>query len=241
MRIQYDNPPLREAVCQIRFDPKGPWDSTIPGLLYEQLSSRFPVRKEETEVPLLLSSRGKVGPTRIRFYEKDEGAAVQLGSHFIAVNQLPPYPSWESFLPKIEAAVSAYAKVAEPVGVTFAELRYINFIPLETEPVELSTVFNMYPSFAEDFPSEYVSFIVGGQFLCNNEDALLTVSLQTDQEVETFGAKLDLSYRPLRPIDLTLEDLSGWLDVAHMQIEKAFQSALREEVKETFNARQEPT
>ena len=44
MSRQYPNPPIREVVCEFRYQEDGHWDGQRQGLIYSTLSSEFPRR-----------------------------------------------------------------------------------------------------------------------------------------------------------------------------------------------------
>ena len=44
MSIQYNNPPIREVVCEFRFEEGSPWDLSVPGLIYSKMADEFPRR-----------------------------------------------------------------------------------------------------------------------------------------------------------------------------------------------------
>jgi len=44
MNKQYENPPIREVVCEFRFQSENRWDLAVPGLIYADLKQEFPRR-----------------------------------------------------------------------------------------------------------------------------------------------------------------------------------------------------
>lgn len=237
MGSQYRDPPLLEALCELRFDPKGPWDQAMPGLIYEALDDGFPIRREAADARVVLSSPRRSsggGLSRMRFFEKEESSAVQISPHFLAVNQLRPYPSWEVFLPKIERALAAYRKVVDPVGLTKIELKYLNEIALPTEEFDFADLFNLFPYMSPGLPSEIAAFIAGGQFLRDQERGLLKVTLQSTTHRDEPTAILSLTYRSQEPQQIELDEAVAWLHRAHDEVEAAFEESLSEELKASF-------
>jgi uncharacterized protein (TIGR04255 family) len=60
MGKRYANPPLVEAVCEFRLAAETLWDLAIPGLLYEKIKNKFPIREQRTvqEVELVSGATG---------------------------------------------------------------------------------------------------------------------------------------------------------------------------------------
>ena len=237
MGVQYRKPPFREAVCQVVFDPKGPWDEAIPGLVSNQLHSDFPIRKQATDDGILLSlpSRGKPRAVpRLRLYDKEETSALQIGKHSLAVNQLQPYPSWEVFRPKIEQAIEVYRRVAEPDGITSAELRFVNDIPLPEDSLSFPEYFNIYPALSEEFPADLSAFITGVEFPRMNGTALLMASLMSQVREKEVFIRFDLSFRTVSAAAVVLDESADWLERAHTEIEQCFEAGLTQKLKASF-------
>lgn len=236
MGSQYRDAPLVEAVCHFRFDPRSPWDDTLPGLIYDRLQKDFPIKRQATDTRLLLSNAptGSRATDRVRFFDKEETSAVQVSPHFLSVNQLVPYPSWDLYLPKIIKAAEAYRKVVDPRGLAHVEIGYFNQIPLPEEEFALETYFNLYPAVLGDLPPELSAFLAGVQFMLDEGQSLLTAELRSAIRNDQTFALLHLTHRAVEPKSLDLDDLEGWLDRAHDEIEGVFESALTEELKMSF-------
>jgi uncharacterized protein (TIGR04255 family) len=62
---------------------------------------------------------------RTQFLRADEKCFVQLEPNFLAINHLPPYPTWEGYRPLVYDASQAYLDVAQPASLNRIGLRYI--------------------------------------------------------------------------------------------------------------------
>lgn len=49
-RRQYNNPPIVEALCEIRFSPGQDWDLTIPGHFHEKIKTTYPGKPSNKDV-----------------------------------------------------------------------------------------------------------------------------------------------------------------------------------------------
>jgi uncharacterized protein (TIGR04255 family) len=61
MSNEYKNPPAIEAVCEFRLSPETEWDITIPGLIYERVKEKFPIKEQRTFQNVEISSEGSPG------------------------------------------------------------------------------------------------------------------------------------------------------------------------------------
>ncbi len=244
MSRKYKNPPLIEAVCEFQFDPQPEWDIALPGLVYGELKETFPIREPvagEIEFTLTASAEAGVQPQvhtvtdRIRFLRKDRKALVQVGPHLLTVNHLKPYPTWEEYLPLIEAAYGVYRSVAQPQGLSRIGLRYINRIEIPEQNVTIEDYFQFNPHLGQALPQNIASFIVGVQFIYDSTDALRVQMVSAlPEHPECIGMVLDLDYSLLAPQKVGLEDIPGWLQVAHDRIEQVFEACLTDKLRAIF-------
>jgi uncharacterized protein (TIGR04255 family) len=243
MGKKYKRPPIIEAFCEIQFEQNTPWIPTYPGLLYAKLQETFPEQRSAARVNVgLASAPGVINQELgllpiVQFLQKDEQALVQVGQHLLAVNRLKPYPTWEEFLPLIVQAFQAYREVAAPTSVHRIGLRYINRIEIPGERVTLEDYFEFYPFIGEKLPQDLDAFFLGVQV--SYEDARDALRLQlTTTSTEMPGARalfLDLDYFLIKPGEIALEGVPGWLDkVAHEHVEEAFEACIKDRLRDQF-------
>ena len=241
-RRRYREPPLAEAVAELRFDPGGPWDQTLPGLIYERLVNTFPSKRqvnvldEQLVVQEETIEKQLTPVERLQLRTEDERALVSLSPHYLSVSRLPPYKEWEEFQPLIEEAVGAYRAVAEPTGILRAGLRAVNIIkvPLR-EDLELSEYFNFYPFIGPDLPQKFGTFISGIQIPYENERDVLRMQL-ADQppQGERATILLDIDYFLNRANEIDFDGWNGWLESAHVRVRDVFEGAITPSLRELF-------
>lgn len=242
MAPQYKNPPLVEALCEIEFEPGTPWDSALPGLIYNELRTEFPDRKETQGLEIDISTVG-VPPIKefkrlgkLQFWKKDKTALVQVAPYLLVVNVLKPYPSWDEFYRLIEDKLKVYQDVTKVERVKRLGLRYINKIELEGSPVKFDENFNFRPYIAEGLPQNYQQFITGIKTFFNDKADEMLVELRGSEKTQSkgFTVRLDL-YFYTRVCDLVrTEDTFGWIENAHTELEKTFELIIKEKLKESF-------
>jgi len=84
--------------------------------------------------------------TRIQFPSQDEKALVAVYRDTISISVLHPYPTWETFRPRIENALNAYTIMAVPAGVRRIGLRYINMLTKDGNIDDLLNYFKFPPT-----------------------------------------------------------------------------------------------
>jgi uncharacterized protein (TIGR04255 family) len=245
--IKYNNPPIVEVVCEFRFTPSPSWDAAVPGLIYAHLSTDYPKRKR------LRAFESQVNPAqggfqqqvqmadRVQFFREDEKAFIQIGTDFLAINHLAPYPSWEEFRPIVQQGFKAYQDIAKPPGLVRAGLRYINVINLAGEKISLKDYFKFYPEFGQVIP-EVAEFMMGAVSTFENGRDALRLQMANTDEVNADGAKahvlhllLDMDYFLVQPQSVLIENALNWVDSAHDHILKTFETCLTNNLREIFN------
>jgi uncharacterized protein (TIGR04255 family) len=239
MGRRYKNPPVVEALCEFRFDPDSPWDLTMPGLIYEKVRDTFPKRHQVkvVDVGTTPETLGQVRATdRVQFLDKDGKALIQISPHFLAVNHLEPYPSWEEFLPLIESGLEAYRDVADPRDIHRVGLRYINRIEFAEQRIDLQDYFEFYPFVGPNLPQLFGPFIVGIQVAYDDWDILkLTQTMPPPTETpDTITLILDLDYFLAKPGEVVLNNVLEWVNVAHDRIEEAFEACITNRLRQKF-------
>ena len=171
MNKLYSEPPIVEAICEFRFSSDTEWDLTIPGMLYDIIKKHFPkktqhqiqnveVKQEGEEIKQIVNV-----DTRSAFSTNDKKVLVQLGKRLLAINQLKPYASWETFNAKIDIALKALLSIVEIKGVQRIGLRYTNRIDIPGVNVNLEDYFNFRPYVGKSLPETLISFKVSSHFL----------------------------------------------------------------------------
>lgn len=243
MARRYKNPPIVEALCEFQFEPDSPWDLAIPGLVYGKVENTFPKRRQATVLGLGIAA----GPDaveqqvrtmdRMQFLREDETALIQVGPHFLAVNHLEPYPSWEEFLPLIERGLGAYREVADPQSIHRVGLRYINRIEFASRRIDLKDYFEFRPFVGPNLPQEHGPFRVGILVPYENSRDILRIELISSARTkpDSLVVMLDLEYFLVKPGEVALDNIFQWVDdVAHDRIEAAFEACITDQLRQRF-------
>jgi hypothetical protein len=148
VRRRYKRSPIAEAVCEFQFRGSSEWDWTILGLVYQEIKSEFPQKRQEKAFEINIAPQeGKIEKSvggslsKMQFLREDGSAMVQVGPDLLAINVLPPYPGWETFEALIRRQFEIYCKIAHPVGFKRIGLRFINKIAFPTKEIETTEYF----------------------------------------------------------------------------------------------------
>lgn len=242
MSKKYSNPPIVEALCEFQFVPGQLWDMTIPGLIYEKISGRFPVKQQQMGFGLGFQPKEggieqKVEMSqRMQFFREDKTALVQISSDLLTVNHLKPYPTWKTFKPLILENLDTYQTVAKPKGFRRIGLRYINRIEFDKETIELSDYFNYYPFIPEALPQAHDTFDVRVEipYEEGRDRLLLTLASIISTKPGTIALILDLDYIMGIPEKVSIDEAPEWIEKAHGAIEADFEACITDKCRALF-------
>ena len=222
--------PIVEALVEFQFDPASPWDMTIPGLLFKELDTQFPHREQKR----LINQRVEMvaeGPRqtvniieRMQMFSEDRLSLVQVNQHLLTVNRLAPYTKWEAFLPSIKTALTAYVKIAKPIGLRRVGLRFINKIRIPGQTIKMEQYFRFYPHLEAGLPQDFASFACSVVIPFAELGGFLNLQLRADPEhPEVPSTILDLD---LFSESVTLDQAIEWVDKAHTELDVVFNAAI---------------
>ncbi len=134
-RCIYQENPLAEVICQLRFPEILTISTTIPDKFQEAIRSEFPrfSQRQEAPAPRLTGTPGNLTvqnqPATInyQFISADGIWRVNLTSKFISLS-CSQYTRWETFAQKLDKPLAAFIQIYKPAYFERVGLRYVNFL-----------------------------------------------------------------------------------------------------------------
>jgi uncharacterized protein (TIGR04255 family) len=239
----YKNPPVIEAVCEFRFKPESPWDGTIPGLLYSKIHDDFPIREDKIRFETKIRPHEKeilnevTSTKRMHFLNNERTNLVQAGQNMLAINKLAPYTHWNDFKSLIGRILNEYKQIAPPKGFERIGLMYVNRLDFEETTIDLKEFFSLYPFIPDGLAPHHGDFILRINFPHeNSRDNLFLIFESTKPKIPGgLSMFLNFDYSLLKPDEVSLGQVTDWLENAHNHIEDAFEKCVTEKCKERFN------
>ena len=208
-RRRYINPPIEEALCEFRFNPSQDWNLTIPGKLQTELGDEYTGKpRQQTVVELGLEAQAGRPPNvqygegvaRVQLVSKDGTRLVGVGPDVLSIHMLRPYQvegssaqtGWNEFRLRISAALDAYWKVAEPVGVSRIGIRYINKIVIPHKEVRVEHYLRSTLPDVEGLPDRLNNFVSRVDYAYGDGVRLVLSQGSIDTPVDHVGFLLDL-------------------------------------------------
>jgi uncharacterized protein (TIGR04255 family) len=238
----YTKPPITQAICEFQFKSPKDWDWTIPGLVYQQIESDFPVKKQEMafEIQVMPQSNPVVQQagsalSKMQFVSASGQAMVQIGPDLLGINALSPYPGWSTFAQLIARQFDVYRKVANPVAFKRIGLRYINQIEFPAEALELTEYFHFYPHLPEGVEQKHGPFAMRVVQMHAEERDSMSLSL-ANVLVPTgrLGFASDIDYVLLKSSIIELDHGLKWVEEAHQNVEAMFEACISDKTRALF-------
>lgn len=243
MSNRYANPPLIEAVCEIRFTEDTPWDPTISGLLYLKVQVEGFIKKEVRRINEIeiVYKKGEVAQAvtannLVVFQTKEKNRLIQVGDRLISINMLKPYPGWQEFEKNINLAIRSLADVTEITEIKRIGLRYINQLEFPGEKLNFSDYLNFYPFLGEALPKQHIAFITGCVFPFSELEANCKVELKSidSGKPDTKAMILDIDFFTIKPMSRGADELLEYISVIHDEVEKVFESCITDKSRDIF-------
>jgi len=246
----YENPPVVEAIARLEFASPVEWDVTVPGQLFEQLKSHYPVRpatRQEMQAQFGFGEQQtqgappnmefRTGAASLVFSTAEQNRQLIIGPGSLSAHGMAPYEGWESLESRLLAGLGALRQCVEVVP-EFASIavRYINRVELPAPKFSFEDYLTVAINMPGGFPSTMVGFLERIESVYPDQSTKLAFTFaSTDSEPGTFAFILDfdLTHRPEgEQTDDQLKDLLTQLKANETN---AFESLLQDSLRELFN------
>lgn len=245
MSKKYKNPPIKEAVCEVRFLTDKPLAMESIEQFYAQIEADFPNKKIGKVGSFQLNlSKEKQGEAKIQeqkfdiFLSENQKTAVHVFAEgTVSIHKFEPYSSWTELKPVIFEVVDAYGKIFSPKSVERIGLRFVNEIKFEKAGFSTDKYFLYKLKFPDEVEGEIISHFVGTLFKVENGRDAINVRIadkatkEDNEKVFTF----DLDYFLSKPQAILPNKLHEWIENAHMKLESYFEAILSSETKKIFD------
>jgi uncharacterized protein (TIGR04255 family) len=241
MERVYNNPPIKEVVCECRFMPNPDWDWTIPGFIYNDIKENFPIKEQVYNIVLQQTKNQDINKNESKlmnsikgmiFYNKEKDLFVNVSPNRIAINNTK-YIGWRKLKIIVNEIINIYLKYTPENKIQRIGLRYYNIIELEQKE-NYKSFFHLGPNIPESY-SNFVlhAFISGARLRFEDKNIDMQhefVSLPPSDKKNRFGLDIDAFNTEIMNCDLkdvkNCEKLiNKWLDDAHFEIERFFNEA----------------
>lgn len=241
---KYKNPPIKEALIDLRVDPSltvTPSElESLKTKLGKQYNKVKPRRSYETKV-----SFGEGVPTTVnkdrgidgyQFWSSDGKDVVQFRLDGFTFSRLAPYNKWEEHSPEALRTWNIYRDNLKPVKIKRLAVRYINVIEVPKNTIELSDYFTNPPTIPRELPQDMEKFLSRLLVRFDSETiVIITLSSQQQSNPDKLSFLLDIDVFSDIYIESNSAGITERLDKLHRIAENVFESSLTNTCKELFN------
>lgn len=251
-RRRYKNPPIEEALCEFRFKPSQDWDLTIPGKVHSELSEEYTSKLQKEGVADEKRTLNELasahlfhggGFDRVNLFSPNGKRIVGIGHDTISIHMLCPYQDptrsdgggWDEFQSRISAALGAYWKVANPVGVRRVDIRYINNIETPKGIADIKDYLKCILPDIEGIPFDQNNFVSQVDYDYGN-DIRLVLSQGLIRREPSAAVLLDLDF--VWEISESVGQEEALRKASHLRglERKVFESIITDKSREIFDA-----
>lgn len=249
---EFDNPPINEVVCGIRFKPLDEFRATHFGRLWEKFRHDFPVSEDRLPFAPLPEevSADKLQLPRVWFIHKDENEIIQVQRDWFLHNwrknqEHDEYPHFEKIIKNFEKYLSYFEEFLteeklDAIVPQQYQLTYIDLVPKGQGWESLSEVGNVFPDFIS-LPSTHALFSntnsIALQVLLALPDEASQLQMtirdgirRSDNQLTFY---LDLTARG-EALDTSHESLRNWFERAHEWILQLFLEITGDEIQDKY-------
>jgi uncharacterized protein (TIGR04255 family) len=240
--VNFPNPPIAEALLDIRADLPQQVSLTDLEKLYEHVRARFPEKQQwmTFQAGFKLSKEGPQfepstqQPVGYFFRSPTEKKVVQVRLDGFGFNKLRPYESWKLFIDEARRFWELYCGVAHPLKVKRISLRYINRIEAPLPMKDFKDYITNPIEIPPDLPQGVAHFFVR-VVLPNPETSEVAFIIQTMEKPLT-KLPLILDIEVFRETDYAGDNQEMWDHFASLRKFKneIFFGTITEKTKELF-------
>ncbi|MCE1247485.1 MAG: TIGR04255 family protein [Firmicutes bacterium] len=237
--------PLTEALCEFFFVPQEDWDMTIPGIIYNNIQDKFPIKRQEVGKGVafrpnekgVLEQKLEPIPPRLLFFNQPQDILMQVSPNVLSVNVFRAVLKWDVFKSLIKYALNQYVNAAEPEGFDKIGLRYITRFDINDVPANMDKYLRIYPQIPPEFPKDFEEYELSLRINYREKRDYILLHSEISEIMEkekTFSLLFDINYCMDRRYGIRLSELEEWLDYAHKEVRHLFSKSLTERCKNIF-------
>lgn len=252
MEILAEKAPLKSAILDIRIVPS-PFNVNELEALKDGLKDRFPTMEALDEGQITIKfdkKKDDAKPTGdltkslvrhgYRFATRNDSIEFTVGADFFRIVNHRPYLGWVEFKKLAQSLWEKYVAIRKPGKIRRLALRYINHIPvIEKGNFEIYDYVTIYPHVPDSFEPSIIKNVdlmlkfdksALGDFNSNYRLGMVT------EDGLSVVLDLDVYYLYSEGEEIEIEETFPRLETLHEGLNKTFDAALNEKVKESLKS-----
>lgn len=218
--------PITEALIDLQV--KLP-DGTKPELFnsfYDEVKEKYPEQKEQRHAQYEVQPGGKDGPLEPRgtkvvgyqYFSSDKIQVVQARVNGFTFSRLKPYTTWEDLRTETLRLWEIYSKIANPVSITRAAVRFINNLQIPMPISDFGDYLVSPPTIPQALPQSLSSFLTRNVIYMPNHNFHIIVTQALENIISDSKPApviLDIDAFHLTPDGIS--DKQAWEALEHLR------------------------
>lgn len=242
--MNYPNPPIREAVFDIRVEPINIDDEKGVKEFRKNVKNNFPDEKilhkyigmfefspdgpKDSQSTRTLA--GKI------FLTKDETRQIQIRSDGLTLNVLKPYEKWEVHFEQFFKLWQLYQKLFKPKKIERIATRFINKIEIPFPVKDFDEYITIAPKIPTGLPQAYLSFFVQLEVPFDDVNGRMariteTIEAEVDSKLPLI---IDVDVFQIGNLDNTTENIRANFIELRKAKNSIFESCITDKTREMF-------
>ena len=249
--LKYDNPPINEIVCGIRFNPIEPLQSGHLGIFWQKIRHDFPKTEDQNLIaPISQDDIGKIDKPplpRVWFIHRNDNELVQVQRNRFHYNwrereEGDAYPGYEIVINNFIIYLTLFQEflIEENLGtltIKDYELTYIDIIPQGQGWENLGDLEKVFPNLLTLTRQGILSAnvrVINWQTILELPNGLgqLSIAIRSGQRKTNNQQLLHIETKALGKGQS--ESIHAWFDVAHTSITELFSNLVSFEIQKKF-------
>ena len=253
--IKYENPPINEIVCGVRFDPIKLLQSGHFGILWQKFRPDFPKTEDHDLINPIsredLGDMNKLPLPRVWFIHRNENELVQVQRNRFLYNwrereEGDEYPGYEKVINNFVRYLSLFQEFLgeenlENLVTKEYELTYIDLIPQGQGWENLNDLEEVFPNLLSLTRQGILSTnvrVINWQTILDLPNGLgqLSIAIRSGQRKTNNQPLLHIETKALGKGQS--ETMQAWFDAAHTNITELFLNLVSNEIQNKFWGRE---
>lgn len=245
----YANPPVLEALCEVRFT-SATWNESIAHTFLEEVKEFFPHRlvggtQDDEFIEKGRDDEPDVETDSIRelFLSKKGDGIVQIAKSLFVFNQLVPYRPFDEWREDALKGLLAYMRLISPTGIERIGVRYLNRFEIPGNPVKMEDYFNVYPMLPRGLGDDHFEFSNNVTIPMGDDGHTLELTFRSRGDEKLSHEKhilmLDLHARSPVSLEAHREVIEKHIMLAHRNVVRAFEGTITERLRELMGRKEQ--
>jgi len=239
--MQYQNPPIAEAILEIRFTPAH--DEAVDCVkLHEKVKDTYPTKQilrlitGEFHAGELFSTSMKEAKGGCAFKSSDGLQTWQAKPGSFLFGRQAPYERWQFFRDEARRLWQVFKQIAEPREITRAAIRTVNRLDLPLPLRDLKDYLRTLPEVSSDLPQGLAAFFMQLQIPQDELQSSLIINQTIVPPPKPGVASILLDIDLYRDHDLPQDEDAMWsfFEQLHSKKNAIFEACITDEARKLF-------